>query len=51
MRLGSLDEAAQGAMAAIAGAVGIGAAQKTPFEGRGDHGAEGVVHHTIAIGS
>jgi hypothetical protein len=43
VRLGGLDEVAQGAVAAIAAAIGIGAAQEPALQGRGDHGAEGVV--------
>ena len=37
-------------MAAIALAIGIAGGQEGLLQGRHDHGAEGMVHHPIAVG-
>ena len=43
-------KAAQGLVAAVALAIGVAGGQKVLLKGRNDSGAEGVVHHPIAIG-
>jgi hypothetical protein len=43
-------KAAQGAVGAVALAVGIAGGAEAPLQGQSDHGDQGVVHHPIAEG-